>query len=758
MEQLPNGVDSFIGERGINLSGGQRARVSLCRAVYSDADLYLLDDCLSAVDTKVGRHLFEKCILEALKTKTVVLVTHQIQFLSRVDQIIVLENGRIAEKGDFKTIISNESSFSKTVKEFNQQASEDSEYVESSVPDNSEDIALMIQESEAKKATFSKEEVFKGGVSFSTYLNYFKVVGLWQTIALIVAVLVPQATSVMTDFWLSSWSAQSAISQDESKWVIVFVVLASVTIIFTTFRAIIFYWVAWIASRISFEKMLKAVFRSPMTFFQRNPHGRTINRFSKDINLVDETLPQVFFDLLQCSVLTLGILAVSVIVVPYLLIVYPFIAYLFLKLRNYYMQTTRQVKRIEAITRSPVYSAIPSTLEGLSTIRAFSAKDRFLKEFFHNQDENTRIFFAYVSSGRWLGLRLDLLTAFLITVIIFVAIILRVSLGLTPALIGLLISYLIQMTGTLQWAVRQFSEVENLMVSVERVFEFTKLPSERPAKTEFEPPKDWPESGKIEVRNMSLKYPSTDPSQEGNLVLKNISISINPGEKVGIVGRTGAGKSSFLQALFRMVEPVPEKSISIDGIHTSDLGLDDLRSRISIIPQEPFCFKGTLRFNLDPFGRYSDEELWRVLKSVELKASVEAIPEKLEAEVAENGSNWSVGERQLICLGRAILKNTKLIVMDEATSSIDLQTDETIIKSTKTLFSNATVLTIAHRLLTVIEYDKILVLEKGEVVEYGSPKELLSKKPTDDDAWFSKIVKEMGPEAEANLKTIANSI
>jgi ATP-binding cassette subfamily C (CFTR/MRP) protein 4 len=456
-------------------------------------------------------------------------------------------------------------------------------------------------------------------------------------------------------------------------------------------------------------------------------------------------------------VLTLGILAVSAIVIPYLLIVYPFIAYMFIRLRDYYMKTTRQIKRIEAITRSPVYSAIPSTLEGLSTIRAFSAKGRFLKDFFHNQDENTRMFFAFVSSGRWLGLRLDLLTALLITAIIFIAVPLRDNLGLTPALIGLLITYLIQMTGTLQWAVRQFSEVENLMVSVERIFEYSKLPSERPAKTGCVIPNTWPESGKIIVKNMSLKYPNADPTQEGNTVLKNISFIVNSGEKIGIVGRTGAGKSTLLQALFRIVEPCPEKSISIDGIYTSDLGLDDLRSRISIIPQEPFCFKGTLRFNLDPFGKCSDQELWDALGAVELKHIVESIPEKLDAPVAENGSNWSVGERQLICLGRAILKNSKLIVMDEATSSVDLRTDQMILKSTKTLFANSTVLTIAHRLLTVIEYDKILVMEKGEVVEFGNPADLLSKNASEEGSWFAKMVREMGPEAEANLKSIARN-
>lgn len=302
------------------------------------------------------------------------------------------------------------------------------------------------------------------------------------------------------------------------------------------------------------------------------------------------------------------------------------------------MMTSRQIKRMEAVTRSPVYSSIPSTLEGLSVIRAFGAEKRFLNEFHHNQNENTRVFFAFLTAGRWLGLRLDMLSALLITCIAFACIALRSQFNISSGSLGLLLTYMMQLTGLLQWCVRQSSELENLMVSTERVFEYANLPSEAPSITDVQIPKDWPFSGECVIKDMSLSYPNLqNPDIKSDPVLKNITIKFEAGSKIGIVGRTGAGKSSFLQALFRLVEPEPPNSIVIDGVPTSGLGLSDLRSRLSIIPQEPFCFKGTIRFNLDPFNRYTDEELWKVLDAVELKSTLQAMANKLESEVSENG-------------------------------------------------------------------------------------------------------------------------
>lgn len=745
-----NGLDTFIGERGVTLSGGQRARVSLARAVYADADLYLLDDPLSAVDTKVGRSIFEQCIKGVLKEKTILLVTHQLQFLSGADQVIVVEHGSNAQVGSFSAILDSGSPFSNQVRKFSEQVVEQDSIEE-------EQVSSDLEVNEGKNSNFKREEMFQGGVSLSTYVRYFREGASITTLIMLVFLLFfSQTVNVLADFWLARWSI--ATDQSPSYWPIVLGVLGLATLIFSIVRAIVFFAICFYSSSNSFHQMLKSVFSSPMVFFQSNPHGRIMNRFSKDINLMDETLPQISFDLVQCTVLTLAVFVVAAIIVPYTLILSPFLVYGFFKLRSFYMETTRQVKRIEAITRSPVYTAIPATLEGLSVIRAFKADQRFQNEFYAFQDENTRMFFAFMSAGRWLGMRLDGFVAFLISLIIFVVLPCRDYLGLNPALIGLLITYLIQMTGTLQWAVRQSSEVENLMVSTERVLEYTDLPSEGGPlndSKQIDIPSDWPSKGKVELSNMTLAYPDfQNPGTFGDPVLKGLNVLFEPGKKVGIVGRTGAGKSSMLQALFRLVEPKPSGSILIDSVDTSALSLSTLRSRISIIPQEPFCFKGTLRFNLDPFEKFPDQSLWNVLEAVELKSTVEGIAEKLEADVAENGSNWSVGERQLICLARAILRNSKLLVMDEPTSSIDLKTDQLIQKSIRSLFSDATILTIAHRLNSVIDYDMILVLDAGQVVEYGSPSELIDKPLSDANSWFSRMVEEMGPAARKGLREL----
>ncbi|KAJ3325674.1 Multidrug resistance-associated protein 4 [Boothiomyces sp. JEL0866] len=751
------GADTVLGEKGVTLSGGQRARVSLARAIYYDADLYLLDDPLSAVDTKVGRHLFEKCIKGALAHKTVLLITHQLQFAKKCSRIIVLDKGRISQEGTFDEIIKSDSVFSKTLQKYT-SGSEDfggKELEELELADITSDIVL------EKTADLVKEDSAIGHVKAKTYYRYLKNgTSFWVLFGFIILLLGAQLFSVFADFWLANWSTKPYSDQRAPIYVSVFCTLAVLTAIAGICRTILFYLICNRSSVASFKSMLNAVFRSPITFFQTIPHGRIMNRMAKDMNNVDEMLPQTLFDCFQTMALCISVFVVAAIIVPFVLILVPILIFLFLVLRTIYVKTSRQVKRLESVTRSPVYSTFPSTLDGLSIIRAFSAEERFKKDFFRIQNENSRINFIFISCGRWLGMRLDIAAALLVCVIILVCIWLRTFINVTPAKLGLVITYMIQLTGLFQWATRQSTEVENLMVSTERVFEYTELPSEAADQLPFKAPENWPLKGDIQIDNMSLAYPNLEnPGKPSPPVLKNLKIHFAPGTKVGIVGRTGAGKSSFIQALFRLIEPTPTKSIIIDDIHTSDLGLTDLRSKLSIIPQEPVCFKGTIRFNLDPFNFYSDEQLWKVLEAVELKNTLSSMPEKLDSPVTENGANWSVGERQLICFARAILKNSRLIVMDEATSSVDVHTDQLIQKAIRAeggLFVNSTVLTIAHRLNTVIDYDKIMVLEAGQIVEYGSPSELLAKSANQEDAWFARMVREMGKDSEEALKKIAN--
>ncbi|ORY53612.1 P-loop containing nucleoside triphosphate hydrolase protein [Rhizoclosmatium globosum] len=775
LEIFGNGELTVIGERGVTLSGGQRARLALARAVYSNADVFLMDDPLSAVDTKVGRHLFEECINGYLKDKTRVLVTHQLQFARLCDDVVILEGGKVAAKGNYLDVIEAKGSvFAAAMKEMEVAGGDDNdgEGVDDLVEKETKEVVIVEDATVGPKATtkdviaagaaplIQKEEVQKGSVSLSVYWNFFRAGASALMFVLLLAFLVVgQSSLILTDYFLSKWSLKSPEDQRNTENVGIFLALAIGTLIVSIVRAELFFYFCLNATEKLFRKMLHSVYRSPMSFFQQNPHGRLMNRFSKDVNLADEMLPLTFFDFTQCSFIIAGTFIIAICIVPYVLIIIPVIGFVFVYLQKYYLRTSRQVKRHEATTRSPIYTTVPSTLEGLSTIRAFSCETRFVQEFVNIQNENTRMYFSFISSSRWLGLRLDLMSAVFLAIISFASVGLKGpagnTIGLNSGTVGLLLTYSLQLVGTLQWAVRQSAEVENLMISVERVLEYSNLESEAPPKTDVVPPENWPTSGELEITNMSMSYPTVP----GKKVLSDISVKIPGGMKIGVVGRTGAGKSSLLQVLFRLVEPTPADSIVLDNISTSKLGLFDLRSRISIIPQEPFCFKGTLRYNLDPFGVYQDAQLWSALESVELKGSVEQMADGLESPVAENGSNWSVGERQLICLARAILRNSRLIVLDEATSAVDMRTDalvQSAIRSSSGLFASSTVLCIAHRLQTIIDFDRVLVLDYGKVVEYGTPHELLQKNAEkDEDAWFARMVAQMGEDAQKQLRVAA---
>ena len=534
---FPDGADSLLGERGVTLSGGQRARVALARAVYADADIYLLDDPLSAVDTKVGRHLFENCICNLLKSKTVILVTHQLQYLSYAHQVIVLEEGKISCAGDLSAVVANpNSNFCDVIREY--QAGKSTEYHEVIHEEvNIEDNAIADDHDLVRKDP--QEDTAKGSVPLSLYKNFLLSGSSAPVIVVLLLLMVlGQVAVVATDFWLSRWSTISPSEQKNSVYPYGLIIIAVFAVFIAISRAILFFYVCYSASTQSFKKMLYSIFRSPLSFFQSVPHGRIMNRVSKDMNLMDEMLPQIFFDFAQCLFLTIAAMAVGVYVFYFFLIIIPFLLVVFYYLRKMYMVTTRQVKRIESITRSPVYSTIPSTLAGLPTIRAFSAENRFLDEFFTFQNTNTRVFFSYLLAGRWLGFRLDLIASVMVSIASFGILLLGRFLNLNAGTAGLLLSYLLQLTGLLQWAVRQSAELENLMISTERVFEYCRLPSEAPTKTDTDPGPNWPGEGKVVLKNMSLAYPNLEnPRSPPTTVLRNISIVLSPGVKCGIVGR-----------------------------------------------------------------------------------------------------------------------------------------------------------------------------------------------------------------------------
>ncbi|KAJ3211994.1 hypothetical protein HK099_007873 [Clydaea vesicula] len=763
IESFPEGVETLIGERGV------------------------LDDPLSAVDAKVGRNLFENCLKNLLLSSntygnyrknpaSVVLITHQLQYIKFCEEVLVLINGKINSIGKFEDAVNVNTTMRNFLTEGNKYEVEESDSStageEELIKENPriatntnktidiEDKLNPEEKIEGKKdkdKELSKELTeAQGSVNINTYINFFKSgVHPLQFFLLVAVLICGQVSSILGDWSLSNWANESAAQQKASgnKHASIYSGLVCLTFLLSFLRSGGFFLVCLKCSRSIFLSMTKGVMRSPLYFFEVNPHGRILNRFSKDLSTVDELLPPTFFDFIQASFQIFAALVLSCVFIPPILIGIPFVIGVFFFLRKYYISSSTQIKRIESAAKSPIYANIPTTMEGLTTLRAFGAQERSITVFNNLQNKNTRFYFAFISCSRWLGLRLDWLSGVFFLMIVLLSVFLKENSKLGASSVGLVLTYALQMLGSLQWGTRQSAEVENQMVCVERMLEYTKLTPEADEETkDVVLPSNWPDKGDVKVDSLSLIYPGTT-----HKVLNNISIHFEAGKKIGVVGRTGAGKSSLLQALFRLVEP-SEGNFIIDGINTSKIGLKDLRSRISIIPQEPFCFKGTLRFNIDPFGKYTDDELWTALEAVELKKLIEGLPQKMESPVSEGGSNWSVGERQLICLARAILRNTRLIVMDEATSNVDLNTDQLIqnaIRSKSGLFANSTVLTIAHRLNTVIDFDKIMVLDFGKVVEYDTPYQMLIKDSNDPGAWFRRMVDEMGEEAKISLLKIA---
>uniref|UniRef100_A0A663F6A0 Multidrug resistance-associated protein 4 n=1 Tax=Aquila chrysaetos chrysaetos TaxID=223781 RepID=A0A663F6A0_AQUCH len=727
LELLANGDLTVIGDRGATLSGGQKARVNLARAVYQDADIYLLDDPLSAVDAEVGRHLFEKCICQALHQKISVLVTHQLQYLRAANQILILKDGKMVGKGTYSEFLRSGIDFASLLKkdeEVEQPSvpgtpnlksvrsrtfSESSVWSQDSSAHSQKDGAVEQPPAENALAAVPEESRSEGKINFKVYRKYFTAGANYFVILILLIFNILAQVSC----WEANHQEKLNVTTngdngenetehlDLNFYLGIYAGLTVATILFGIVRSLLVFQVLVNSGQTLHNKMFQSILKAPVLFFDRNPIGRILNRFSKDIGHLDDLLPLTFLDFMQTLLQIFGVVAVAVAVIPWILIPLIPLFILFIFLRRYFLDTSRDIKRLESTTRSPVFSHLSSSLQGLWTIRALKAEERFQKLFDAHQDLHS---------------------------------------ALNAGQVGLALSYAITLMGTFQWGVRQSAEVENLMISVERVMEYTELEKEAPWETNKHPPPEWPSQGMIAFENVNFTY-----SLDGPLVLRHLSVLIKPKEKVGIVGRTGAGKSSLIAALFRLAEP--EGRIWIDKYLTSELGLHDLRKKISIIPQEPVLFTGTMRKNLDPFNEYTDEELWNALEEVQLKEVVEDLPNKMEMQLAESGSNFSVGQRQLVCLARAVLKKNRILIIDEATANVDPRTDEFIQKTIREKFAHCTVLTIAHRLNTIIDSDRIMVLDEGRLKEYGEPYILLQEQ----DGLFYKMVQQVGKTEAASL-------
>ena len=695
-----------IGDKGVNLSGGQRARISLARALYADADLYLLDDPLAAVDPEVAKKIFHRCIgpRSLLNGKTRLLVTHQTHFLAQADQRILLQQGQIADFEPEETY-----------------ANESTETIEDI---DVTDVDWMAREGKGDLHAIVKSETsLDGAVNWNVWRRLFVSSSLswFGLLALVLIMLIGEGLYDATNRWLGLWSAKPYDQQRSPSDAYVYLGLTLGTLVAALARASYFFYVILRGSNFLHNRMLSGVLYTSVRFFESNPSGRILNRASKDQQVLDELLPTTLVDAIQALLMTFGSLVIIGIVNPWVLLVLVPIVPTFWWLRRYYLRSSRQLKRLESVTRSPIYALFSSSLDGLTTIRAFNVENDFVNMFLERNDTNTRAFFTLTAAVRWFGLRLDLMTSLLalVTAILSVALHGRIN----PSAAALSLSYCINLTMLFQWAIRQSAEVENLMTSAERIHEYGQLvPEQGTSKDDVlvQPPSEWPARGVIEFKDYTFRYRA-----ELEPVLKNISLRIQSKEKIGIIGRTGAGKSSLLQALFRFVDKSAVNGIIlIDGIDISHLSLDHLRSHLSVIPQVPVLFCATLRYNLDPFEQFSDEQCLMALEAVQLKQLVCGHAEGLSLPVAESGSNLSAGECQLICVARAILKKSKILLIDEATANVDHATDKMIQEVIAEKFRDRTILTIAHRFNTIADSDRILVLQNGEVAYFDVPLDL----------------------------------
>nr|XP_027086286.1 ABC transporter C family member 2-like [Coffea arabica]XP_027086287.1 ABC transporter C family member 2-like [Coffea arabica] len=764
LELLPGGDLTEIGERGVNISGGQKQRVSMARAVYSNSDVCIFDDPLSALDAHVARQVFERCIKGELRGKTRVLVTNQLHFLSQVDKIILVHDGMVKEEGTFEELSNNGPLFQRLM----ENAGKMEEYVEEketvqNIDDKTlqlsangeanglpEDPTSKTKRKGGKSVLIKQEERETGVVNIKVLKRYNDALGgTWVVMILFMCYVLTEVLRVSSSTWLSYWTDQSTSSAHGPLFYNLVYALLSLGQVFVTLTNSFWLIISSLyAARRLHEAMLNSILRAPMVFFQTNPLGRIINRFAKDLGDIDRFVaPFVNMFLGQVSQLISTFVLIGIVstmslwaIMPLLVLFY--VAYL------YYQSTAREVKRLDSVSRSPVYAQFGEALNGLSTIRAYKAYDRMANINGNSMDNNIRFTLVTMSGNRWLAIRLETLGGLMIWLTATFAVMQNGRAENQEAFastMGLLLSYALNITSLLTGVLRLASLAENSLNAVERVGTYIELPSEGPAIIDGNrPPPGWPSSGSITFEEVVLRYrPELPP------VLHGISFYIPPSDKVGIVGRTGAGKSSMLNALFRLVE-LEKGRILIDDCDTAKFGLTDLRKVLGIIPQAPVLFSGTVRFNLDPFNEHNDADLWEALERAHLKDVIRRSSLGLDAEVSEAGENFSVGQRQLLSLARALLRRAKILVLDEATAAVDVRTDALIQKTIREEFKSCTMLIIAHRLNTIIDCDRILLLDSGRVLEYDTPERLLQN----EESAFSKMVRSTGAANAEYLRSL----
>ncbi|XP_078599462.1 ATP-binding cassette sub-family C member 9-like isoform X2 [Branchiostoma floridae x Branchiostoma japonicum] len=788
---LPEGDQTEIGERGIWLTPGQKRRVSVARALYYSSDIVILDDPLSFLDVHEGSHMMQEGILGMLReeSRTIILVTHKLEYLKEADNILVMRDGHVTHQGTFGEITTEDPSLYQMWKNtISTQAQQEEEqrrkdqrglekkylrrqatkthHKDEEISDDDHKVHhdvvsivdvpikkkgqedkdsgkgssmssqdLLSSPNEAEKKKMAKDLM---SVPMSAYMTYLLAGGvLWVVILLLVSIL-KHGVMVAGDFWLADWSSLwidgTALTEDEWHYYIYGYVGLSLSGIFMAFLASIIIVLTGVqAGKNLHKKMLRRIILAPMRWFDTTPYGRILSRFSSDTATIDQQLPTTAESLIRTFLMCTAALLVNAIVTPYFLIPAAVILFGFYLLQKFFIQSSRELQHLDILTKSPVLYHFSETLRGLSTVRAYRDEKRFQQKLNDQIDQNTLAFLFLNTANRWLGVRLDYLGAFVVLWAAMCSLTAAVYSDIPVGLVGLALTYALMVSTYLNWGVRNIADIEMQMDAVHMVSTFSEMPIEPYRKDEgnVEPHREWPGHGEIVLENLSTRYAPDLPA-----VLREVDLRIKPGEKVGICGKTGSGKSSLSMALFRMIDNFQGK-IVIDGIDIADVPLNTLRSRLTIIPQDPILFSGTIRFNLDPAGQYNDKELWDAVEIAQLKPLVVSFPEGLDTAVREGGSNFSIGQRQLFCLARAFVRKSRVLVMDEATALVDMETEAMLHRVVKNSFTNCTVITIAHRVPNILECDRVLVFGGGRIVENNKPSVLLEQ----EDSIFTSMVK-----------------
>lgn len=714
IRNLSHGINTEIGEHGVNLSGGQKQRIALARAHLYQPGMVLLDDPFAAVDEHTEDVLVEKLLFGAWEPLTRVVVTHRLKHLEKFDRIIFLQDGRIHGIGPFKKLVDDNPTFAAFIAGANHSILNEDLRTHGRSNDRQQETS-----SEGNGRITEEEDRERGSVDRRLYVQYLKgiggksrreraivLTGLGACMALVS--LLPMVQSSWLAFWMSGETSKS--SHHESFYgILVFALLGLLIILASYVQSIWWAHRSLEAGRELHDSALKAVLKAQTRFFDATPVGRILNRFSRDIDSIEKSLPQALEGAIRCVIALLGTAVLLLTLVPAIILIVIPVMWWFSRFQKDYRASAREAQRISSIARSPRFAHFKETLAGLSSIRAYHQEVRFLDKHRVSLAAYQRAFHGMVAINRWFSTRVPIATAF-ISLSSACGILISARLGIvTVGAVGLALTYATRFWGNLNWAVRCFSDLESRMTAVERVRSYQRIPAEpdiTDAKEGFLEA-DWPRFGKVQFEGVTARYAPHLPD-----VLRDVTFNIQAASKVGIIGRTGSGKSTVFQVLFRFIEPRLGR-VLIDGIDIRQIPLARLRRAIAIIPQDPTLFRGTIRDNLDRFNECSDEQIWGALAQIYLKDFVASLPHGLRAEVAENGHNFSQGQRQLFCLARAILVNARVVVMDEATASVDVETDALIQKAIQRSMAGRTLIIIAHRLATIGDCEQIIVLDQG---------------------------------------------